>query len=61
MSMQKKFYKSFHHRKKVIYTVASIVLSAVLILVDAYDLTLLLAFYRADLTTHNIAQVIMVS
>ncbi len=59
--MQKNFYKSFHHRKKTIYIVISVVLSVFLIVVDVYDLTVLLAFHRAGLTTHNTAQVIMVS
>ena len=53
-------YKSFHHRKKVLYVVLSILLSAGLTIADLYDLTVLLSLHRPDLTTHNAVDSLMV-
>ena len=54
-------YKSFHHRKKILYVVLSILLSAGLIIADLYDLIVLLSLHRADLTTHSAVESLTVS
>lgn len=53
-------YKSFHHRKKIFYVIFSILLSIGLIIVDVYDMAVLLTLQRPDVTTHNAVDSIMV-
>ena len=60
MKRRNRYYWTFHHRKKLFYTISSLIVSSVLLFTGIFDIIAVTLLQNPNLSTHKFMKTIMV-